>query len=66
MRETAREFVKTVRPEDSLALITFADQPVVEHAMSTNRQLTFDAIDKATNRRAALHCMTRSGTRCSS
>jgi len=46
VRETAREFVKTVRPEDSLALITFADQPVVEHAMSTNRQLTFDAIDK--------------------
>ena len=46
VRETAREFVKAVRPEDSLAMITFADQPVVEHAMSTNRQLTFDAIDK--------------------
>ena len=46
VRDTAREFVKAVRPEDSLAMITFSDQPMVEHAMSTNRQLTFDAIDK--------------------
>jgi VWFA-related protein len=46
VKDAAREFVKAVRPEDSLAMITFADQPFVEHAMSTNRQLTFDAIDK--------------------
>jgi Ca-activated chloride channel homolog len=46
VKETAREFVKAVRPEDSLAMITFADQPFVEHAMSTNRQLSLDAIDK--------------------
>lgn len=46
VRDTAREFVKAVRPEDSLAMITFADEPFVEHAMSTNRQLTLDAIDK--------------------
>jgi len=46
VRQTAREFVSSVRPEDSLSLITFADQPFVEHAMSVNRQLTLDAIDK--------------------
>src|SRR5262245_7360623 len=46
VKDTAREFVKAVRPEDSLAMITFADQPFVEHAMSVNRQLTLDAIDK--------------------
>jgi VWFA-related protein len=46
VKDTAREFVKAVRPEDSLAMITFADQPFVEHAMSVNRQLSLDAIDK--------------------
>jgi Ca-activated chloride channel homolog len=46
VRDTAREFVKAVRPEDSLSMITFADQPLVEHTLGTNRQFTFDAIDK--------------------
>ena len=46
VKETAREFVSSVRPEDSLSLITFADQPFVEHAMGKTRQFTFDAIDK--------------------
>src|SRR5262249_42189105 len=46
VKERAGKFGKAVRPEDSLAMITFADQPFVEHAMSTNRQLSLDAIDK--------------------
>jgi VWFA-related protein len=46
VKQTAREFVSSVRPEDSLSLITFADQPFVEHALGKTRQFTFDAIDK--------------------
>jgi VWFA-related protein len=46
VRQTARDFVSSVRPEDSLSLITFADQPFVEHALGKTRQYTFDAIDK--------------------
>jgi len=46
VKDTAREFVSSVRPEDSLSLITFADQPFVEHAMGTTRKYTYDAIDK--------------------
>lgn len=46
VRQTAREFVSAVRPEDSLSLITFADQPFVEHALGKTRQYTFDGIDK--------------------
>jgi len=46
VKETAREFVGTVRPEDSLSLITFANQPFVEHALGKTRQFTYDAIDK--------------------
>jgi VWFA-related protein len=46
VRSTAREFVAAVRPEDSLALITFADQPLFGHLLGTNRELTLDAIHK--------------------
>lgn len=46
VRQTAREFVLAVRPEDSLALIMFADEPQFAHLLATNRQLTLDAIDK--------------------
>jgi Ca-activated chloride channel family protein len=45
MREAARRFVSAVRPEDSLALITFADRPVFAHTLGKNRQFSFDAID---------------------
>jgi len=45
MREAARKFVSAVRPEDSLALITFADRPVFAHVLGKNRQFTFDAIE---------------------
>ena len=48
VRETAREFVRAVRKEDRLALITFADEPHLEHALSADRALTMDGIDKYT------------------
>jgi VWFA-related protein len=46
VRQTARDFVLAVRPEDSLALITFADVPLFAHVLAKNRQWTLDAIDK--------------------
>jgi VWFA-related protein len=46
VRETARDFVLAVRPEDSLGLITFNDTPLFAHTLATNRQWTLDAIDK--------------------
>jgi VWFA-related protein len=45
VRNAARAFVAAVRPEDSLALITFADHPAFAHMLGTNRQYTLDAID---------------------
>jgi Ca-activated chloride channel family protein len=44
VRQAARDFVAAVRPEDSLALITFADHPIFAHMLGTNRQFTLDAI----------------------
>ena len=46
MKSTASDFVRAVRPEDNLALITFADTPKFEHVLATNRQWTLDAIAK--------------------
>jgi VWFA-related protein len=46
VQQAAREFVTAVRPEDKLALITFADKPLFAHTLATNRQWTLDAIDK--------------------
>ena len=46
VQAAARDFVAAVRPEDLLALITFADTPVFGHALATNRQWTVDAIGK--------------------
>jgi Ca-activated chloride channel family protein len=48
VKQTAREFVSAVRPEDSLALITFSDAPLFAHLLGTTRQWTLDAIDKYT------------------
>jgi Ca-activated chloride channel homolog len=48
VRDTAREFVRAVRKEDRLALITFADAPRIEHVLSTDRSLTMTGIDKYT------------------
>jgi Ca-activated chloride channel family protein len=46
VRATAREFVAAVRPEDSLAMITFADEPVFGHLLGTNREHSLTAIHK--------------------
>jgi VWFA-related protein len=46
VRETARDFVAAVRPEDSLALLTFADEPKFAHVLGTNRSITTEAIDR--------------------
>lgn len=46
VRATAKDFVSAVRPEDSLALITFADAPKFAHVLALNRRWTFDAIDR--------------------
>ena len=46
VRETAKEFVRAVRPEDSLALMIFADQARLAHALALNRTWSTDAIDK--------------------
>lgn len=48
VKSTAIDFVQAVRPEDSLALITFADRPKFEHVLATERQWTVDAIQKYT------------------
>jgi VWFA-related protein len=48
VKATATDFVRAVRPEDSLALITFADTPKFAHTLTTNRNWTLDAIEKYT------------------
>ncbi|MGE3957888.1 MAG: VWA domain-containing protein [Vicinamibacterales bacterium] len=48
VKSTATDFVRAVRPEDNLALITFSDQPRFEHVLATNRQWTIDAIRRYT------------------
>src|SRR5262249_43558495 len=45
VKNTARQFVSAVRPEDSLALMTFADQAHFAHTLGTDRHRTLDAID---------------------
>ncbi len=37
VKATARDFVLAVRPEDSLAMIMFADRPKFAHALATER-----------------------------
>jgi VWFA-related protein len=46
VRETAREFVRAVRKEDRLSVVTFADEVRVEHALSDDRSMSMAAIDK--------------------
>lgn len=48
VQRAARDFVLAVRPEDSLALITFADAPKFAHVLATNRDWSLDAIAKYT------------------
>ena len=44
--EAARTFVQALRPEDSLAVVSFADQPFFEHDLTTNRTSSLEAIDR--------------------
>ena len=44
----ATRFVAALRPEDSLGLLTFADKVDVAHAITTNRQNTFETLSKYT------------------
>jgi VWFA-related protein len=46
--EAAREFVQALRPEDSLALILFADESVIVHDLTKSRETTLKAIDTYT------------------
>jgi VWFA-related protein len=46
VKETAREFVRAVRKEDRLAMVTFADDVRIEHVLSSDRALSLGAIDK--------------------
>lgn len=46
LKETARDFVSRVRTEDRLALITFADRPRFAHTLSTNREFSYEALEK--------------------
>ena len=48
VKSTASDFVRAVRPEDNLALITFADEPKFEHVLSGNRDWSLDAIKRYT------------------
>jgi len=45
VKATAADFIRAVRPEDPLALITFADKPKFAHVLSLNRDWSFEAID---------------------
>lgn len=44
VKAAATTFVQALRPSDPLALVQFSDRVVVEHELSTRRQLTLDAI----------------------
>ena len=44
VKSAATTFVEALRPTDPLALVQFSDRVVIEHELSTRRQLTLDAI----------------------
>jgi VWFA-related protein len=44
VKAAAAQFVGALRPADPLALVQFSDRVVIEHELSTKRQLTLDAI----------------------
>ena len=43
--EAAREFVRSLRPQDSLAVLLFADHQTLVQDLTKNRRLAFNAID---------------------
>jgi Ca-activated chloride channel homolog len=46
VQDAARRLVASLHPEDSLALLLFADQLAVAHALSLNRAWSMEAIDE--------------------
>jgi Ca-activated chloride channel family protein len=44
VKAAATTFVQSLRPADPLALVQFSDRVIVEHELSTRRQVTLDAI----------------------
>jgi VWFA-related protein len=48
VREASREFVRSVRPEDSLALVMFADKVRFAHVLAADRDWSYQALDKYT------------------
>jgi VWFA-related protein len=46
VKAAARAFVESLRPEDSLALILFADRPLFAHDLTKNRDHSLAAIDE--------------------
>ncbi len=44
VKAAATTFVEALRPTDPLALVQFSDRVVVEHELTTRRQLTLDGI----------------------
>ena len=45
VKEAAKGFVQSLRPNDELALLLFADQAVTVHDLTTNREWTLKGID---------------------
>ena len=46
VKAAARTFVQALRPEDSLAVIVFADRPLFAHDLTKNRDHSLEAIDE--------------------
>jgi VWFA-related protein len=46
MKSAARSFVESLRPQDPLATILFADKALFAHDLSTNRSWALEAIDQ--------------------
>jgi Ca-activated chloride channel family protein len=44
-REAAHAFVKALRPDDPLGVLTFADKVEISHDLSTRRELSHEAIE---------------------
>jgi len=54
-------FVETLRPEDSLGMLTFADKVDVAHAITSNRKNTLETLAEY-RAEGGTRCMTRSVT----
>jgi VWFA-related protein len=46
VKAAASEFVRALRPDDPLAVITFSDKPTFAHDLATTREWSLDAIER--------------------